>query len=118
MKYNNGNFSWEHGQKMVGHNEWHKYLGPCPHCGSVCFNYGGGWRCLDPNCFYSYTNPMSDFGEAPDWWDNGINVIKDGNAWMAHGEDFINIQESDVAFGSTPKEAVKNYLQSQATKLH
>lgn len=110
MKYNNGSFSWEHGQKINGYNEWHRYLGPCPNCGSPTFDYGGGWRCMAMYCGNNANNPAPNVGPIPSWWNAGINVIKDGNQWMAHGNDFINLQESHAGFGVTPKEAVKNYF--------
>lgn len=111
MKYNNGTTTWEHGEERNSYpGDWHKHLGPCPHCGTPCFDYGGGWRCENYNCFNSANNPSPNVGPAPSWWNGDINVIKDGNAWMAHGSDFINIQESHVGFGDYPSEAVKNYL--------
>jgi hypothetical protein len=111
MKYNNGKTSWEHGEAASNyHNEWHKKLGPCPECGSPTFDYGGGWRCFGSDCFNSPSNPISNLGPAPSWWNSGINVIKDGNAWVAHGPEFVNLQESHVGFGNTPREAVKEYL--------
>lgn len=33
----------------------------------------------------------------------------DGNAWMCHGADFVNVQESDVAFGETWADAQAGY---------
>ena len=115
MKYNNGTTTWEHGQEM--RNDWHKLLGPCPACGTPCFDYGGGWRCNAMYCFNNASNPIGNLGPSPSWWNAGINVIKDGNSWMAHGNDFINIQESHVGFGNTPANAVKEYL-STGSNLH
>lgn len=107
--FNNKN-GWYYGEKMKGHNEWHSYLGPCPKCGARCFNYGGGWRCLDPNCMYSYTSSFSTFGPEPEWWqDKNIRVFIDGNAFFAVGADFINLQESEFGLGDTPQDAVNNF---------
>lgn len=104
----NNNSGWHYGQRMEGHNEWHRYLGPCPDCGSRTFNYGGGWRCLDLFCFHSHTNPAPSSGPRPDWWLQSINVFKDGNKWCAVNDDFINLQESPHGFGNNPKEAVES----------
>jgi hypothetical protein len=110
MKYNNGTTTWKYGEnRNAYHDDWHKLLGPCPDCGTPCFDYGGGWRCGAIYCSNNVNNPSGNLGPAPAWWNKGINVIKDGNAWCAHGEDFINLQESNAAFGETPKEAVKQY---------
>lgn len=105
---------WEYGEKMTGHNEWHKYLGPCPSCGNRTFDYGGGWRCLEPYCFNNHTNPISNLGAAPSWWNTDINVAKDGNAWIAFKDGFINLQESEAGFGENPNEAVKSLLLKRA----
>jgi len=40
------------------------------------------------------------------------HVKKDGNVWCAHWSDFINLQESDAAFGDTPEEAISKLVQS------
>lgn len=106
----NNNMGWTFGGKMPGYNEWHSYLGPCPKCGFRCFDYGGGWRCLDPDCDNSFTNPTSSLGSRPSWWNTGIHVKKDGNAWCAHHSDFTNLQESVSGWGESPGEAVKNLL--------
>lgn len=41
-----------------------------------------------------------------------LNIVleRDGNAWCAHYEDFINLQESPAAFGDTTFEAVIKLL--------
>jgi len=43
---------------------------------------------------------------------------RDGDSWVAHYSDFINLQESDAAFGKTPQEALQNFINSRvaATK--
>jgi len=107
-----GKFSWQFGEKMPGYNEWHKYLGPCPDCGSPCFDYGGGWRCLDYRCFRSANNPAPNVGAAPDWWNTNIVVKEDGHLWCAHLDDFVNLQESPSGFGTDPTAAVKNLRQN------
>lgn len=44
-------------------------------------------------------------------------VGMDGNAWYCHGLDFVNLQESLVAFGETEDEAIieffKLYIQQK-----
>jgi len=40
------------------------------------------------------------------------HVKKDGSAWCAHWSDFINLQESEAAFGDTPEEAISKLVQS------
>lgn len=108
-KYNPFNTAaWEYGEQMPGYNEWHKYLGPCPQCGTTCFNYGGGWRCMAMYCSNSTSNAAPSVGPAPAWWNTNILVVKDGDTWCAHYDDFINLQESVAAFGDTPQEAVTN----------
>lgn len=40
-----------------------------------------------------------------------IIIRKDGNAWIAHGKDFTDLQESNnYAFGDTPEQALKDFL--------
>ncbi len=112
MIYNTGKDTWTHDEKSWSLGlSWdrkpiHCYLGPCPLCGARTFDYGGGWRCLAPWCFCSDSNPMPSMGPAPVWWNSGINVIRDGDAWCAHRADFINLQESDAGYGASPQEAV------------
>lgn len=108
--YNNGRSTWNHGDPADYHNgvPSHELLGPCPDCGCPTFNYGGGWRCNDYYCARSVSNPAPSVGSAPDWWNTDMNVMKDGNAWCAFRDGFINLQESEAAYGDTPKEAVKN----------
>jgi len=105
--YKTGKDTWEHNQKLPGSDEWHRYLGPCPHCGARTFDYGGGWRCVRfYNCFNSVSNHMPSVGPRPSWWDGDTNVFMDGDAWCATKDGFINLQESKAGFGKTPKEAV------------
>lgn len=107
-----GEGSWTYGEKFyrstLPHDYAH-YLGPCPNCGTVCFDYGGGWRCMAMYCSKNASNPAPSVGPPPDWWNTNIRVMKDGNAWCAHYSDFIDLQESKAAFGSTPQEAVDNF---------
>lgn len=111
-KYNPfGEGGWEYGerfQRSTRQWDYAHYLGPCPNCGVVCFDYGGGWRCMGMYCSKSVSNPAPNVGTAPDWWNTNILVKKDGNAWCAHYDDFINLQESVAAYGDTPQEAVNN----------
>lgn len=112
-QYGTGLAKWRYGESYVS---WHIYLGPCPQCGSPTFDYGGGWRCCTHNCRNSTNNPAPSVGERPSWWNTDINVSKDGEVWCATRDVFVNLQESDVAFGATPGEAVANLL--QATTPH
>jgi hypothetical protein len=42
-------------------------------------------------------------------------VEPDGDNWFAHYNTFINLQESEeVAFGTTPQEALQNFIDSRA----
>jgi len=103
---------WEMGEPMP--NDWHTLQGPCPKCGTATFNYGGGWRCLAMYCQNNTNNPIGSVGPRPEWWDENINVFRDGNAWCATYDDFRNLQEDVAGFGSTPNEAV-NDLKSNST---
>ncbi len=86
---------------------WYSCLGPCPRCGAMSFDYGGGWRCSDPTCFFGPGNSLPNMGPKPDWWNTSIDVFVDGDQWCAIDKDnFTNVQESPAGFGSTPKEAV------------
>lgn len=107
-RYDTGVGIWRHNQETNFKNgvSYHKLLGPCPICGKSTFNYGGGWRCNGSYCFNSETNPIPNLGKEPFWWETNLNVKKDGNAWIAYFDGFINIQESDCEFGDTPKEAI------------
>lgn len=51
--------------------------------------------------------------------DADITVIirKDGDAWFAHGPDFIDLVSSDAEFGSTPEEAATKYLRLIETEF-
>ncbi len=118
--YKTGLSEWIHGEKWPGINDYHIWLGPCPDCGSRTFDYGGGWRCIKSGCTRGTSNLAPSVGAEPTWWKTGINVIKDGDAWMAHYDDFINLQESPCSFGDSPQEAVDNLIEikpnPQATK--
>lgn len=35
-----------------------------------------------------------------------VTLLKDGDQWIAHGPDFVNLKESQAAFAPTPAEAV------------
>lgn len=112
-KYNNGSTTWMHGEPVEweswDHSPSRRLLGPCPRCGSVTSTYGGAYSCHNNYCPNSASIFVCGPDPAPDWWNTGINVIKDGDAWCAHGPDFINLQESHAGFGDTPKDAVKAY---------
>lgn len=101
---------WTHHELIPG--DHHRYLGPCPKCGTATFDYGGGWRCFNYNCYNSSNNPTPNVGPKPDWWNKNINVKKDGNSWCAYYDGFINLQESESGWGETPNDAVMNLVQS------
>lgn len=45
-------------------------------------------------------------------------IESDGDAWFAHYNTFTNVQESDeVAFGSTPQEALQKFISSRVEAL-
>jgi hypothetical protein len=48
--------------------------------------------------------------------DQTYQVFKDGSSWCAVGADFINLQESDAGFGSTPVEALEDLLDIEASR--
>lgn len=39
-------------------------------------------------------------------------VTMDGNAWVCHGPNFVNIQESIVGWGDTEEEAIIDYCRA------
>lgn len=47
---------------------------------------------------------------------SGYRVYKDGNAWCAVGEGFINLQESDAGFGHTPLVALGELIVQEGEK--
>lgn len=116
-KYNNGKFQWTHGQVISyvpnrGLMVERQFLGPCPQCGSPTSNYGGSFSCHDDYCPNSASMFVCGPEKYPEWWDKGINVILDGNAWCATGPEFVNLQESNAGFGATPREAVAELLKA------
>jgi len=42
---------------------------------------------------------------------------RDGNAWCATEETFVNLQESPAGFGDTPSEAISNLQDEVIEKL-
>jgi hypothetical protein len=114
-QYSTGKSKWNHGQPTDYENgkPMHKLLGPCPICGVPTFDYGGGWRCNDPYCYNSYTNPIPNCGPAPVWWNIDINVCLDGKSWCATRDGFIDLQESTAGFGDSPQEAVDDLIKNE-----
>jgi len=110
--YDTGDHRWKHGDPCMYDNGYatHIKLGPCPDCGKMCFDYGCGWRCVGSYCNRGTGNMGPNVGKAPDWWKTNVNVMKDGNAWCAYFDGFINLQESTCAFGDHPQEAVDNLM--------
>lgn len=95
---------WTYGERFNRStipNDYGHLLGPCPLCGSPCYDYGGGWRCRALYCSNNESNPAPNVGSAPEWWNTNIQVKKEGNRWVA-------FQANNSAFGNTPGEAVNN----------
>ncbi|MDP3766687.1 MAG: hypothetical protein Q8S13_01610 [Dehalococcoidia bacterium] len=46
----------------------------------------------------------------------GLRVTRDGNQWMAAFADFVNIQESQCAFGATALEAMAELARPELTR--
>jgi hypothetical protein len=111
-KYNTGETQWEYGEEYQASTyRWdtQKLHGPCPLCGLPTHSYGGGYSCPSLYCPKSSNIFACSAGPMPDWWNTGIQVMKDGSMWVSFGPDFINLQESEAGFGLTPDEAVKEY---------
>jgi len=114
--YNTGKHTWTHFDPCYTRGkDWqgraiNQYLGPCPKCGTITFDYGGGWACCKDSCQHSVSNIVCNNGPRPDWWNTGVNVRMDGNAWCATGPGFINLQESNAGFGDSPRAAVAALL--------
>lgn len=80
----------------------------CPNCGSGTHSYGGTWACDDGYCNLSEYNPgIGGIKSIPWWWNEDVNVYKDGDEWCAVRSNFINLQESIAGFGNTPSLACK-----------
>lgn len=107
MKYDTGQDSWNYNQPIGNFEYW--LLGPCPICGDRTRTYGGSYSCFNENCEKSAYNYLINPGPIPDWWGKNIQIKLDGDTWMAHGENFVNLQESEVGFGNTPAKAVENF---------
>lgn len=107
--FDTGKSKWTYGepQDYINGRVIHRLLGPCPACGTPCFDYGGGWRCLAPYCYHSDGNPRPSMGPQPTWWLDGTRVFLDGDSWCATHADFVNLQESPAGFGDSPRAAVK-----------
>lgn len=110
--YDTGVQQWAFGEPCDYRNgvAFHRLKGPCPLCGTPTFDYGGGWRCLALYCYCNADNPAPTVGAEPDWWFDGTRVFKDGDSWCATRADFVNLQESPVGFGDSPKAAVEALL--------
>jgi len=108
--YKTGTSTWTYGDPCHYENgkPMNILLGPCPECGTPCFDYGGGWRCNSLSCSKSVNNPSCDLGNLPTWWTEPINVYLDGNSWCATYDDFEDLQISPAGFGDSPKEAIEN----------
>lgn len=116
--YDTGAHRWSHGTPIRfdswNHAPSHWMRGPCPNCGSPTSTYGGGWTCHDDYCPHSANQFACSAGPAPDWWETQVNVFRDGDAWCATLDGFVNLQESVAGFGKTPRDAVADLLQNAA----
>lgn len=68
-------------------------------------------------------NPWRNFQETPEEIDflivqsanpkvklPKVYVKLDGGEWLVHGENFVNLQESETVYGPTPDMAIVNFL--------
>jgi len=111
--YNTGKNKWKYGEVV----EWLSnrepvriLLGPCPRCGNITSNYGGAYNCHNLYCHNSATMFVCKPDKTPEWWNSNIDIKLDGKMWCAIRNDFINLQESNVGFGNTPNDAVKELI--------
>lgn len=61
---------------------------------------------------------LDDDPSGPNGWHaivklKDINLVKDGNAWMATRKDFVNLQESNAGFGDTQEDAVADLVRME-----
>jgi len=108
-QYDTGKHKWTHGtvvEWVYGRTPSRWLLGPCPRCGMVTSNYGGKYSCHDDYCPNSASQFACPPEPTPDWWNTNINVQLDWNMWCAFLDGFVNLQESEAAFGDTPRDAV------------
>lgn len=114
--YETGLHAWQYGRVV----DWHPnraparwLLGPCPNCGSCTSNYGLTFGCHNDYCASSPSNFACSAGDCPDWWNTDINVFKDGSAWCATRDGFIDLQVSIAGFGDSPKNAVADLIKNE-----
>ncbi len=95
---------WDEADKWINEGKiYYTHNFGCP-CGDHSFKYGGFWVC----------NGCGRSGCDEPWW--VVRVQKDGNAYITHGEDFANLQESDnYAFGDTREESLAAYKKLMTT---
>jgi hypothetical protein len=114
--YNTYVDSWQHEQQYYytsEHRHKKQWYGPCPECGNRTTDCGGSIVCIDDYCKHSSNRQcVSPIKPEPSWWNSDINVQKDGDMWCAFRDGFINLQESEAAFGDTPEQAVQ-YLKQK-----
>jgi hypothetical protein len=114
-RYDTGTDRWTHGTRRDGHDDYHVWLGPCPHCGSRTFDYGGWWACVgfhNPYCIATVGNIVCNAGPNPSWWDTDFQVTQDPDD-VEHGW-FASAPTNGgkvVGYGSTPALAVKDLRQ-------
>lgn len=114
--YNTGKHMWRHGEpaRYDYGKVTHRKLGPCPRCGHPTVEYGGGFSCNNRYCRNNSSIFVCNTPDSwPEWWNKDINVVLDGNAWCAHDDEFINLQESIAGFGDTPGDAVIDFIRQK-----
>ncbi len=115
-KYDNGTSVWTHGEpvysdgRVVGN-----LLGPCPRCGGITRTYGSAYSCIKDYCPNNSGSFVCRPDPEPSWWNTGVSVQMDGNAWCATREGFINLQESDAGFGDSILESVEELLREESS---
>jgi len=97
----------EHGEGLCSVPMFFGYGGPAGHCNSPAFGpqtkeYLERFRYMNP----AYHSPAYAPGLAC-YCHGGLGpkVFKDGNAWCAVFPNFVNLQESPAAFGSSADDA-------------
>lgn len=118
-KYDTGKHQWTFGTPCDYRNgePMRKLLGPCPACGMITSEYGGGFSCNADYCQNSSNMFVCSTADKwPEWWNTDIQVKRDGSAWMAFREGFVNLDESTAGFGNTPAEAVADFMESESPK--
>ncbi len=73
---------------------------------------GDGSRYREDGLYAGYAPALACLGHGGPVGPPGVRVFKDGSAWCAVGERFVNIQESPCGFGESKSEAVSELMES------